>query len=69
MPLLAPALQTALKAKLDAAYGPPANPGEQAKFLQALSEGLVEYLIANTLVTGAVTSGLGAGGVVTGTIT
>lgn len=69
MPLAAPALKTLMKTKLDAAYGPPADPAEQTKFLTALSEAIVEYLVANTLVTGAVTSGLGAGGTVTGTIT
>lgn len=68
MPLAVLGLKAAIIAAEDAVYGPAAIPAEQEKFAGALAKAIVEYIQANALVTGTVTSGAGSGGTVTGTV-
>lgn len=69
MPMTVAGLKAAIKTAQEAAYGTPADAAEEDKFAGALAQAIVTYIEANALVTvtGAVTTGVGAGGVVSGT--
>ncbi len=51
MPLAVPAMQATIKSAMDAQYGPPADPAEQAKFTAALAQALFDILTTQALVT------------------
>ena len=57
-----------IKTELTTIFGAPQNAIELQKFCDAMAKAIVENIQANALVTGTVTSGMGAGGTVTGTV-
>ena len=61
-------LATAIQNAIVAASVSAASPSELSAFCTAVGTAIVEYLKANAVVAGTVTSGTGAGGSVTGTI-
>lgn len=69
MPLSSSGLSAAIKAKIIEKFGSsPITDAILQQFCDAVAEAVVNYLTANTLVSGTVTSGVGAGGAVTGTV-
>jgi hypothetical protein len=68
MPMTDSGLSAAIKSAIEGLSGAPSDPAELQKFCDALGQAIVEYLKANALVSGTVTSGAGAGGSVTGSL-
>ena len=68
MPLSPAGLGAIIKTELIASVAP-TNEAELTNFCNALGKAIVEYILANALVAGTVTSGQGAGGTVTGQVT
>jgi hypothetical protein len=66
--LTGPGLGSALITKLKAIVNP-SNEGELEAFANAVGEAVIEYLLANAIVVGTVSTGAGAGGTVQGTVT
>jgi hypothetical protein len=68
MPITQATLSTKIKSEMQAVYGAPDEPEKLQKFADAIAKAIVDEITSSALVTGTVTSGAGAGGSVTGTI-
>lgn len=68
MALTQASLATKIQAEIIAQFGAPADAGTLQKFANAIAKAVVDEIQANAIVTGTVTSGMGAGGAVTGTV-
>lgn len=68
MPMSQPVLSATIKSELEAVYGPADDDTRLQNFCDALAQAIYDHITANALVSGSVTSGVGAGGSVTGTI-
>lgn len=69
MPLSAATLSAAIKTEIENIAGIDIiDEAELERFTDALATAIVDHITANALVTGTVTSGAGAGGAVTGTV-
>jgi len=68
MPMTDSGLSSAIKAAIIDLFGTPADPTKLQGTCDAFGKAIVEYIKANAQVTGTVTSGAGAGGLVTGTV-
>lgn len=70
MPMTDSGMSAAIKAAIIAKKGAPPAAGAQdlQDFCDSVGKAVVEYIQANAVVTGEVTSGSGAGGTVTGSV-
>lgn len=70
MALTEASLSTAIKAEIQSEYGgAPDDAAKLQKFADAMARAVVNEIKNNAVVVGTVTSGLGSGGDVTGTVT
>jgi hypothetical protein len=71
MPMTKAGLSAEIITKLNAQFGTPADSTSQQEFADAVADAVVSYIQANMTIstndTGAVTSGVGAGGTVVAT--
>ena len=61
-------LKAEIKSSLLAVFGAAEDDEKLDDFCQAMADAIVGYIQANAVVTGTVTTGMGAGGAVTGTV-
>ena len=69
MPITDTSLSAKIVAEIVAAKGAPADMSQLQQFADAIAKAIVQEITTSAVVVGTVTSGAGAGGAVTGSIT
>lgn len=68
MPMTIPGLSAKIKSELENVYGPADDNQRLQDFCDAIATAVYNEITMNALVSGSVTSGVGSGGSVTGTV-